>query len=138
ERLLASMRYQCRVLVSELCDGVFQDPQSPAATQVTALLCAAAIGRNDIELQARNKLQDERTAHVWQLIAARKTKIRTQVRDVALALLLQHHGIDPRKAGFTELQADPLLVFRDHSLGFADEEARQRALTEAFRLLDSR
>ena len=135
ERLLVAMRYQCRVSASLLCDQILADPSASPSTQVTALLCGMALDRTDIELQARLRLGDDRTAHVWQLIASRKTKIRTQVGDVALAVLLHHHGIDPRKSGFDELQADPMTVFRDHSLGFPDESCRRAAFDAAGKLL---
>jgi hypothetical protein len=137
ERLLIAMRYGCHDLAAELCEQIFSDASASPSTQVTALLSASTLGRSDIELQTRSRLDDGRTAHVWQLIAARKTKIRTQVRDVALALLLHHHGIDPRLAGFEELQADPLLLFRDHSLGFPDEATRRKSFAAAMRLIPS-
>jgi hypothetical protein len=136
ERLLIAVRHNCRDLVDQLCDETFQDNMAPPATQVTAMLCAAVIARSDLVEQLKARLSDDRTAHVWQLIASRKTRIRTEVRDVALALLLQHAGIDPRKAGYAELQADPWLVFVDHSLGFPDEDERQQAIRNAAILLD--
>jgi hypothetical protein len=135
QRLLVAMRYDCRATAAELCDQVFADVSASPSTQVTALLCGLALGRSDLESQARLRLDDDRTAHVWQLIASRKTKIRTQVRDVALAVLLHRHGIDPRKAGFEELQADPVLVFRDHSLGFPSEMSRRESYVTAMNLL---
>jgi len=137
ERLLIAMRYGCNDLAAELCEQIFCDASASPSTQVTALLSATTLGRSDIELQTRNRLDDDRTAHVWQLIASRKTKIRTQVRDVALALLLHHHGVDPRVAGFDELQADPLLLFRDHSLGFPDETSRRKSFETAMRFIPS-
>ncbi len=137
ERLLIAMRYGCNGLAAELCEQILSDPSASPSCQVTALLSASTLGRGDIELQTRMRLDDDRTAHVWQLIASRKTKIRTQVRDVALALLLHHHGVDPRLAGFDELQADPLLLFRDHSLGFPDEASRQKSFETAKRMIPS-
>ena len=74
--------------------------------------------------RAKARLEDDRVAHGWQMIPSQKTRIRTEVRDVALAVLLHHHGVDPRSVGFEQLQADPLLLYRDHSLGFADQAAR--------------
>lgn len=124
ERLIISMRYGCHDRTEQICSQVFGDVMAPPATQVMAMLCASAINLSNLETHLRSRLNDQRTAHVWQLIASRKTKIRTQVRDVALALLLHEHEIDPRTVGFSELQADPVLVFRDHSLGFASDTDR--------------
>ncbi len=126
-KLLIAMRYQCVDQASNLVDRMLADSTTSAAAQVMAMLSAAALERDDLQSQLMKRLDDTRTAHVWQLIASRKTKIRTEVRDVALALLLHSNGIDPREYGFDELQADPMLIYRDHSLGFADEKSRQTA-----------
>ncbi|MGI9472136.1 MAG: hypothetical protein ACR2NZ_11415 [Rubripirellula sp.] len=135
DRLLIAMRYGCFETATEICAHVLQDRTAPASTEVTALLAASALGRSDLERQAMARLHDSRTAHVWQLIASRKVKIRTQVRDVALALLLHQRGIDPRQVGYRDLQADPTLVFRDHSLGFPDRDARVATQAAAAKLL---
>ena len=135
EQLLIAMRYGCEDRVRQICQSVFDDHDAAPSTLVMTMLCASSIGMTDCEGFMQTRLHDRRTAHVWQLIASRKTKIRTQVRDVALALLLHHHGIDPRKVGFQELQADPMLVFRDHSLGFADDQSRERTHRRSLDLL---
>ena len=135
ERLLIAMRYDCHQRAARVCSDVLADPDSAPETQVMAMLCASAIELGDCESLIHSRLDDHRTAHVWHLIASRKTRIRTQVRDVALALLLHHRGIDPREVGFQELQADPLLIYRDHSLGFSDDESRERTHHKAMERL---
>ena len=137
DRLLIAMRYGCHAAAAELCGQVLNDRTAAPSTEVTALLAAGALHRSDLELQAMARLHDSRTAHVWQLIASRKVKIRTQVRDVALAVLLHHRGIDPRQAGYRDLQADPSLIYRDHSLGFPDTSARREAQATSVNLLAS-
>ena len=127
ERLIVAMRYDCKSRAGQLCRQTLADDSAAASALVTAMLCASVLGEHDLRSQLTRRLEDDRTSHVWQLIAASKTKIRTQVRDVALALLLHDDGIDPRQVGFVELQADPLLLFREHSLGFADDQSRQTA-----------
>ncbi len=127
DRLLVAMRYQCQSRAAELSQRTLADNTAGASALATAMLCANVLGQDDLRQQLIARLDDDRTAHIWQLIASRKTKIRTQVRDVALALLLHDRGIDPRHVGFIELQADPLLLFRDHSLGFADDPSREAA-----------
>ncbi len=135
QRLLIAMRYRCRDSANHFCERIFAQREVPAPTCVTALLCAAALGRADVESEARIRLADRRTAHVWQLIPSNQTRIRTQVADVALAVLLRQHGVDPRIAGFAETQADPILVYRAHSLGFPDESSRRRAQEKSESLL---
>ena len=127
DQLTIAMRYRCHKTAHYLCDQVFVSRTSPAATTATALLCASKLSRSDLRSLLAKYIDDHRTSHVWQLIASRKTKIRTQVRDVALALLLHHEKLDPREFGFIELQADELTLYRDHSLGFADESSREQA-----------
>lgn len=135
DRLLIAMRYGCHDAAAEICARILDDRSATPATEVTALLAAAALRRNDLELQTRLRLHDSRTAHVWQQVTSRKVKIRTQVKDVALAVLLYHHGLDPRQAGYRDLQADPSFVYRDHSLGFPNPDARLAAQKEAVNLL---
>ena len=135
ESLLIAMRYRCHAIAREICAKILDERSSPASTEVTALLAAAALGRSDIENQAKDRLNDSRTAHVWQLIASRRVKIRTQVRDVAMAVLLHQRGIDPREAGYRDLQADQTLLFRDHSLGFPDSKTRQASQVASRKLL---
>lgn len=135
EWLLIATRYRCERLAAELCDQVFRDQSSPPATIVTALLSASAQGRSDLELQASQYLHDQRTSHVWQTVAPQKAKIRTQIRDVAMVVLLHNRGFDPRDTGFEELTADPVFVFRDHSLGFQNEAQREAAIKKSLQAL---
>ncbi|MGB7344493.1 MAG: hypothetical protein WBD20_09790 [Pirellulaceae bacterium] len=137
ERLMIALKFGCHQEAHALCDEVLNDPLATPSSHAMALLCASVLQRADLDQQLMRRIDDQRTAHVWQLIASRKTKIRTQVGDVALALLLHRRGIDPRDVGFVELQADPIVVFREHSLGFADETARQRAYANAQSLIRS-
>ncbi|WP_442509740.1 hypothetical protein SH528x_001332 [Novipirellula sp. SH528] len=144
DQLRIAMRYRCDSLAMELCHRILADPHSPATWQTTAILAAsvlsashAGFAESELEFDSvlASRLADKRTAHVWQLIPSRKTKIRTQVCDVAMAMLLFRHQIDPRSAGFVELQADPTLIYRDDSIGFRDESEREVAHQQARRRL---
>lgn len=127
DRLIVSMRYDCQTAARETCDRVMSAPAASPSSLATAMLAASSLELDGIQQRLVARVDDSRTSHVWQLIASRKTRIRTQVRDVAVALLLHDRGLDPRDFGFIEIQADPLLTYRDHSLGFADNESRKRA-----------
>lgn len=135
--LQIAMRYGCHDQAGRLCQATLASTSS-AAAEVTAMLTASALSTDEnfsiateIDAELWRRIDDGRTAHVWQMIASRKTKIRTQVGDVALALLLHRHGIDPRDVGYTELLADPVFMFQDCSLGFPDETARQATRARA-------
>ena len=138
ERLTIAMRFGCTQQANAVCDQIFADTISTPSEHAVALLCASVLNRSDLEQRLLDRIDDNRTAHVWQLIASRKKKIRTEVRDVAMAMLLHRNGIDPRSVGFTELQADPLLVFRERSLGFADATSRQEAYRAAALALEKK
>ncbi|EMI21821.1 hypothetical protein RMSM_01260 [Rhodopirellula maiorica SM1] len=136
DQLRIAMRYRCDSLAMQLCRRILEDPHSPAPWQTTAILAACVLsashpGFADSELELNSllesRLADKRTAHVWRLIPSRKTKIRTQVCDVAMTMLLYRHQIDPRSAGFADIQADPTLIYRDDSIGFGDESEREAA-----------
>lgn len=125
-----AMRYRCNDQARMLCQQVLSDRLSSPASVVTAMLAASALNLTGVDDRLGERLGDHRVAHVWQTIASEKTTIKTQVRDVALALSWHRSGTDPREVGFTHLQADATLVFTDHSLGFPDQPARDRALTQ--------
>ena len=134
--LRVAVRYQCDNVAMELCDSVLSDPRSPPSAIVTAMLTLAKSSRGQHASEITEEafaafLSDDRTAHVWQRIASEKLTLRTQVRDVAFAMLLNQHGQDPRQFGFAYLEADPLLGFRDYSLGFASDADRSQAHARA-------
>ncbi|WP_146512953.1 hypothetical protein [Rubripirellula amarantea] len=126
-RLLVATRYHCDNEAGEIASSVLADPSSSPSAVVTAMLVASKLNRSDFHFDFSSFTADTRTAHVWQMIADRKVKIRTQVRDVAMALRLHHHHFDPRQFGFEHLEADPLVGFRDYSLGFTDDVSRHAA-----------
>ena len=72
-------------------------------------------------------LTDRRVCQIWQIMASRRRAVQTQLGDTALALLMYCRGIDPRDAGYLDLQADPLNVYREQSLGFETENQRSKA-----------
>ncbi|QDT04071.1 hypothetical protein K227x_24570 [Rubripirellula lacrimiformis] len=122
--LVIAMRYRCHDQAHWLSEQMLESPALSASATVTAMLTTSVLGHPQLHQHLVNRVGDQRTAHVWQTVHAGKNKIRTQVRDVAIALMLYHQGLDPRDFGFRELEADPLLIFRDQSLGFASESDR--------------
>ena len=75
------------------------------------------------------------TAIVWQTLGSKPTRVRTQVADVARVILLHQKGLDPRSAGFCDLKADRRLIYRAHSLGFADQKSREKSWEIAEKLI---
>ncbi|WP_146394347.1 hypothetical protein [Planctomycetes bacterium CA13] len=161
DQLKIAMRYRCTELAAELSVQILREPGFPPAWQATAMLAATALEPGlerftagpsdqvkgskpnkiessfDLDAVLLSRLSDSRTAYAWQLIPSRKATLHTLVCDVAMASLLHRRQIDPRLAGFEELQAHPWLLFRDHSLGFRDENSRMVAHHKARELIES-
>jgi hypothetical protein len=139
-----ALRYRCKRSAVEIAKRVFQDPRSSPSASVMALMTLAKLSASPTAKRVANSSiqstwqqcvsnarTDQRTAHVWQLIASQKIRVETKVSDVAIALLLDQADQDPRQYGFAYLEADPLLRFRDYSLGFESDQARQNAYAKA-------
>ncbi len=105
---------------------------SPAATALALTTLAKHAPRQAPPALSRF-LDDHRTCQIWHLVAATRRRLRTEVRDVALAMLLHLEHQDLRQIGFVDVQADPLTIYRQHTLGFPDEEARRRTWQTASR-----
>lgn len=56
-----------------------------------------------------------------------KLQLKTQLRDIILAMLIHLHGLDHADFGFGKVQPNPLTVYAPYSLGFASEEMREQA-----------
>lgn len=136
-----AVRYQCNQAAMEIAHRTLRDRASTASAKVTAMLTLSKLQATDPMHDRRNILEsftsDDRTAHVWQAISDRKIKIQTQVRDVAIAMMLDQAKQDPRQFGFAYLEADPLLRFRDYSLGFASQSDRETSHAAAIKFLEA-
>ncbi len=105
---------------------------SPACT-ATALTVLTRFAPQEARPLLVQTLDDQRTCQVWQIVAASRRRLQTQVSDVALAMLLYLEGVDPRSVGFEDLQADPLTIYCEHTLGFEDDAKRRAAFESARR-----
>ena len=104
---------------------VLKTPQNNVERQLCALLCLAKFGKaNDIPLL--EELLDNKTVYAQSQLAARV--IETQIRDVALAALVQITGQKPLDYGFDRMQTHRNEVFYPRSLGFTSEEKRTAAI----------
>ncbi len=135
QKLRIALRYNQIDLTYRLIDHIFSDPHACPRSRTAALLAAHVIDHQDTVRYAMISLKDGRNASGLTLVRAPNHRIRTQVRDVGLAVLLQTRGIDPRSAGFTYLEADPILIFKSQSLGFRDQASRQAAQDKGENLL---
>ena len=98
-------------------------PNNPVVVQ--AMLAVARYGnREHVPLVKRHF---SNRAVVYQLRRRSNDILRVQVRDVALAVVIHLHGLDPKEFGFAECRTDPTYVYAPVSLGFTAEEARTKA-----------
>lgn len=105
---------------------------SPACT-ATGLAVLTRFAPHDARPLLLQAIDDQRTCQVWQIVAASRRRLQTQVSDVSLAMLLYLEGVDPRSVGFADLQADPLTIYSEHTLGFEDDAKRRAAFESARR-----
>ncbi|OYP34955.1 hypothetical protein [Rhodopirellula sp. MGV] len=139
DRLCIAMRYGCEQLVETDCRRVLNSVSEPPPRLTVALL-AIANQRKEIDhdstLQLAEWLQhyrsDQRVAYVWRAMHPTRKVLRTEVRDVALAVEIARRGEDPRDFGFGSLQAHPRLGYQPYTLGFETEADRQQAHRSAW------
>jgi hypothetical protein len=73
-------------------------------------------------------LENKTVCNRWSNSAIKKEgTINTQVRDVALVVLLHLSGKDPKQYGFKLLQENPETLYHSYSCGFVDDEEREAA-----------
>ncbi len=131
--LKISLAYECGDVATRLAMQTMESRQATPASLVAAMTLLA---RLEPELARRELPRAVNDVRVWHIVVTRRGPIRSQVGDVALALLLYLDDRDPREVGFDSLQADPQTIYRDYSLGFDDESRRRQAHERAERLLE--
>lgn len=125
--LQIALQWECNLQAIRLAEAALDPSHASSAGNVA--LALAVLTRLQPEAAKKTLpdwVQDARPAQVWQIIATTRKRVQTQVGDVALAMLLTLEGVDPRKIGFEDLEADPLTIYREHSMGF--ENDRQRTI----------
>ena len=125
--LRISLVYDCREQAEQLTELLLEDQGSSPASIATSLMILARIDPKLAQLECLKRLDDQRVCHVWQVVSVRHRAVQTEVRDVAMAMLLYLSGHDPRQFGFEDIEGDPETIYRDFSMGFENEEARLAA-----------
>lgn len=105
--------------------GVMAAPGSPPHIRQYGILCVAKLGGASYIDQLEALLDDASPCASFRL---NDQEIPTQIRDVALAVLVRLTGQDLRAYGFDRAQENALTYFNTATLGFADESSRQAAL----------
>ncbi|MEZ6092371.1 MAG: hypothetical protein R3C05_31080 [Pirellulaceae bacterium] len=122
--LRIAMLYGCNELAHQMSVETLRQSHAPPAAVQMALLFLAQHQPQESEKHLTTFLADERVCQIWQVASIRRRAIQTQVRDTAMALLLHLQGIDPRGVGYQDIEADPLTIFAEQTLGFETEAQR--------------
>ena len=105
--------------------AVLSDPQSDANTRQYALLCFARFGQ-EADIPPVEKMLDDARPCVQARIA--NIDVVTQVRDIALATLVEITKQKHEAYGFDRLQRHRQQVFYQRTLGFTTEAKRNAAI----------
>ena len=82
--------------------------------------------QNDISLLLPH-LKNVSVCHTWSNPQIQPGVIKTQVRDVILALLIHMTKQDHKDYGFELLRTTPTTLFHTYTCGFTKEEKREAA-----------
>ena len=105
--------------------AVLGDPQSDADSRQYALLCFAQFGK-EADIPLLEKMLDDASPCDQARIA--NIVVVTQVRDIALAALVEITKQKHEEYGFERLQRHRQQVFYQRTLGFTTEAKRNAAL----------
>ena len=101
-------------------------PASFSTTQYAAIAVARFGDQEDIPLLLPH-LKNVSVCHTWSNPQIQPGVIKTQVRDVILALLLHMTKQDHKEYGFELLRATPTTLFHTYTCGFTKDEKREAA-----------
>ena len=101
-------------------------PASFSTIQYAAIAVARFGDQNDISLLVPH-LTNVSVCHTWSNPQIQPGVIKTQVRDVILALLIHLTKQDHKEYGFELLRTTPTTLFHTYTCGFTKEEKREAA-----------
>ena len=101
-------------------------PTAFSTTQYAAIAVARFGDQKDISLLVPH-LKNVSVCHTWSNPQIQPGVIKTQVRDVILALLIHMTKQDHKEYGFELLRTTPTTLFHTYTCGFTKEEKREAA-----------
>ena len=126
--LMIALNYDMKEAGFEVAKKHLGNTTSSSSAQQYAIMVIARFGSaKDIDLLVP-QLQNTSVCHTWSNPQIKKGVIKTQVRDVALVMMLEMTKQNHQKYGFTLLQRNPTTVFHGYTCGFVDESDRDKAL----------
>ena len=126
--LMIALNYDMKEAGFEIAKKYLGNNTTTSSAQQYDIMSIARFGTaGDIDLLVP-QLQNEAVCHTWSNPQIKKGVIKTQVRDVALVMMLEMTGQNQQEYGFTLLQRNPTTLFHGYTCGFVDESQRDKAL----------
>ncbi|MFP6650068.1 MAG: hypothetical protein VB817_11430 [Pirellulaceae bacterium] len=126
--LMIALNYDMKDVGFEIAKKRLGNTTTSSSAQQYAIMAIARFGTaRDIDLLVP-QLQNSAVCHTWSNPQIKKGVIKTQVRDVALVMMLEMTKQNHQQYGFTLLQRNPTTVFHGYTCGFVDESQRDKAL----------
>lgn len=134
ERLMAAMRDEWSEDAKQAARELLTE-EAPATERQYALLALAKWSDESDDRLIAAYLQDSTPlgSHL-----TRGVLVKSELRDVALAVIIYRTGQDPEDFGFEQLRRDDRLVFSVTSIGFVDPSQREIAFERWQRELETR
>jgi cell wall-associated NlpC family hydrolase len=125
--LMIALHYDMKDVGFEIAKKRLGNTTSSSAQQYAIMAIARFGTARDIDLLIP-QLQNSAVCHTWSNPQIKKGVIKTQVRDVALVMMLEMTKQNHQQYGFTLLQRNPTTVFHGYTCGYVDESQRDKAL----------
>ena len=127
--LSLALRYNLKNAGLALGRKVISTPgASPNALQNAAIAVGKYGEKDDMKL-LEPLLNNATVCHTWSNPQF-KNLIKTEIRDVALVMLIRMTGQEPKDYGFNLLQPTPMTVYQIYSFGFPEQADREAALAK--------
>lgn len=124
DKLIAAMKAG-RPDAAPIARKILADERLPAGDRQYALLALAKIRSPADDALVRQALTDSTPLDT---LFIQGFVIKTQVRDVALAVAISRAGYDPTRFGFAHAKPDPYTVYSPATLGFENDTQRKHAI----------
>jgi hypothetical protein len=109
-----------------LAETLLAHQNTPARHKELAILTIAKLG-DTTHIPILEQIMEDQSVCQNRLDPKSKVTFQSQVRDVALAAIIQLSGEDPKQFGFHHLQTNSMYVFVLTSIGFASDEQRMQS-----------
>lgn len=126
QNLHLAMRYDLKTAIDPAVD-LASRTEIPAQRRPIAILALGKLG-DERQLPALSALLDDKAE--FTVHDRNGHEIRTQIRDVALAVMVHLTGQELRDYGFDHYASHPTWLFNPATLGFKSIEAREEALAK--------